>query len=204
LRLVDDLAVRGARGLPALRAQTVERTGALERQADGLGDAFLHEKRVEIRLAQGPDAKPSQEEHARIAGPEGERKARESRKVEHELGRELDVVRAVTVPASQRAEEPLSRVEEEDVVAVADDRLTPELADRHRGAREDHVRRGGDAVQPVPAPAFGRTPELSEDEPLVFEQGPVDRVCLHLFVQTSNGRRSSNWHAEIVRDGLAI
>jgi lipooligosaccharide transport system ATP-binding protein len=32
----------------------------------------------------------------------------------------------------------------------------------------------------------------------------VDRVCLHLFVQTSNRARSSNWHAEIVRDGLAI
>ncbi len=204
LRLVDDLPVSRARRLSSLRAEAVEaprRSRAMPtdsvmlsstKSGSGLGSREV------------PHGEPLEEEHVGVARPEREREARQPREVEHELGRELDIVGAVAVAASQRAEEALSRVEEEHVVAIADDRLAPELADRHGGPREDHVGHRRNAVQPVPAAAFGRAPELSEDDPLVFEQGPVDRVCLHLFVQTSNRARSSNWHAEIVRDGLAI
>jgi hypothetical protein len=190
--VIDDLALRRARRLTLFGPQIVEATAALDRRLERQSQRSLDELELRLRFLEVPDGESLEKEDRRVAGPGCEWEARESaREPAHQCRGELDVIAMISGPAPERAEKPLSGVVEDDLVSIANGGLASELANRDRGAREDHMRLGRNAVQAVPPLAVWRAPELPEEKPVVGKENPANRVRSHSTLQTSTERGSS-------------
>src|SRR6187551_1712502 len=165
---------------------------AFDRTPEGDDERLLDEIYIRVTLSGVPGGQPLEEKDRGLARSRREVEARgAASETTHQLCRELDVIAVVATPSPKRAEEALARVVEDNLVSVADRRLTAQLPDRDGRPWEDDVRLGRNAVQALPAAALRRAPELAQKQVLADKQRPTDRVHLHLTVQTSNGGRSS-------------